>query len=171
MWPWARPDFMAPEALQDTGQVDHRADLYAVGVMLYFMLTGQLPRGRFQPLSRAVPNLDKRLDVIVDRALQTDREARYSSAVELRSAMESILRRTGTAAASAGSGKAPSRKTFLLGMLAALLLSLAGFGWWTLKGRRASLLERRGSGHLRYRCLTRPRRRQNFLPPPRPRHS
>ena len=41
------PNFMAPEAMFAGGTVDQRADLYAVGVMLYHMLTGKLPRGRF----------------------------------------------------------------------------------------------------------------------------
>ena len=41
------PDFVAPEALDSDRVPDHRADLYAVGVMLYQMLTGKLPRGNY----------------------------------------------------------------------------------------------------------------------------
>ena len=88
------PDYMAPEALKAAANVDARADLFAVGVMLYEMLTGQLPRGRFEPPSRVVPGLDKRLDRIVDRALQSERDARYSSAVEYRTAVGTVLSRT-----------------------------------------------------------------------------
>jgi hypothetical protein len=103
------PDFMAPEALHGVANVDHRADIFAVGVMLYRMLTGKLPRGKYDPPSRVVPGLDKRLDHIVDRALQPEPAARYSSATELRTAMIpvalSIARR-----ASAGTGTAASRK-------------------------------------------------------------
>jgi serine/threonine protein kinase len=81
------PDFMAPEALHGVANVDHRADIYAVGVMLYQTLTGKLPRGKYDPPSRVVPGLDKRLDRIVDRALQPDPTARYSSATEMRTAI------------------------------------------------------------------------------------
>lgn len=84
------PDFMAPESWQGAGKVDHRADLYAVGVMLYRMLTGQLPRGRFDPASQRVPGLDVRFDSIIDHALQTDPEKRYSSASEIRTDLQKI---------------------------------------------------------------------------------
>ncbi|HBJ87482.1 MAG TPA: protein kinase, partial [Verrucomicrobiales bacterium] len=62
------PDFMAPESLMPGIQVDQRADLYAVGVMLYQMLTGKIPRGRFQLPSTMVPQVDKGFDAIVDKA-------------------------------------------------------------------------------------------------------
>lgn len=84
------PDFMAPESWLGAGKVDHRADLYAVGVMLYRMLTGHLPRGRFEPPSRQMPGLDVRFDSIIDHALQTDPEKRYSSASEIRTDLEKI---------------------------------------------------------------------------------
>ena len=87
------PDFMAPEAQRGAANVDHRADIYAVGVMLYEMLIGQLPRGRFEPPSRAVPGLDKRLDRIVDRALQSEPDARFATAAEFRAALAPLLSR------------------------------------------------------------------------------
>ena len=49
------PEFMAPEALTDAAKVDHRADIYAVGVMLYYMLTGKIPLPGYVLPSRAVP--------------------------------------------------------------------------------------------------------------------
>ncbi|MEP6671733.1 MAG: bifunctional serine/threonine-protein kinase/formylglycine-generating enzyme family protein [Chthoniobacter sp.] len=85
------PDFMAPEAIGAHAHVDHRADLYAVGVMLYQMFTGVVPRGRFDPPSQAVPGLDKRLDRIVDRALQSDRDKRYSTAIEMQTQIARIV--------------------------------------------------------------------------------
>jgi hypothetical protein len=84
------PDFMAPEALQGMSHVDHRADLYAVGAMLYQMLTGEVPRGRFELPSARRPGVDSRFDAIVDRAMQKDPEKRYSSATDLRSDLENI---------------------------------------------------------------------------------
>jgi serine/threonine protein kinase len=85
------PDFVAPEALIPGMPVDGRADLYAVGVMLYQMLTGSIPRGAFKPASVMVPGLDARFDQIVFKAMQVDREERHSSATELRQHLDSIL--------------------------------------------------------------------------------
>ncbi len=96
------PDFIAPEAMLAGALVDQRADIYAVGVMLYQMLTGHIPRGRFSPISAVVPQSDPKLDAIVDKAMQTDREKRYSSAVEMKTEVESVA-----APARAWSGSAP----------------------------------------------------------------
>jgi len=85
------PDFVAPEALIPGMPVDGRADLYAVGVMLYQMLTGSIPRGAFKPASVIVPGLDARFDQIVLKAMQVDREERHSSAAELRQHLDSLL--------------------------------------------------------------------------------
>ncbi len=84
------PDFVAPEALIRGMKVDQRADIYAVGVMLYQMLTGQIPRGRFASPSSVVPQVDKRLDAVVDKALQPDREQRYGTAKEIRQDLNTI---------------------------------------------------------------------------------
>src|SRR5690606_1919588 len=61
------PHFVAPEALDSDQTPDHRADLYAVGVMLYQLLTGKLPRGQFKSPSEVVPGIDPRLDAIVGK--------------------------------------------------------------------------------------------------------
>ena len=74
------PDFVAPEALMLGTAVDGRADLYAVGVMLYQMLTGNVPRGAFKPASVLVPGLDRRYDPIIQKAMQHDREERRRAA-------------------------------------------------------------------------------------------
>ncbi len=85
------PDFVAPEAL-DSGQTpDHRADLYAVGVMLYQMLTGKLPRGSFQPPSALVSEIDPRLDGIVTKATAADPDYRYASAAAMRADLDLVL--------------------------------------------------------------------------------
>jgi serine/threonine protein kinase len=85
------PDFIAPEAMMPGMKVDGRADLYAVGVMLYQMLTGKIPRGRFELPSRVIPLMDKGFDAIVDKAMQTDRENRYSTATEMRTDVERVF--------------------------------------------------------------------------------
>jgi len=85
------PDFVAPEALIPGMSVDGRADIYALGVMLHQMLTGQIPRGAWQPASVVVPGIDARFDQIVLKAMQNDREQRHSSATELRQHLDTLL--------------------------------------------------------------------------------
>lgn len=85
------PHFVAPEALTLGVSVDHRADIYAVGVMFYQMLTGRLPQGMFELPSRQVAGLDPRYDAIVTSAMRDDRELRYQSIREMRRALDSVV--------------------------------------------------------------------------------
>lgn len=85
------PDYVAPEALMLGSDVDGRADIYAVGVMLYQMLTGDIPRGMFKMPSQKFQSIDPRFDAIIRRALEHDREERYQSSHELRQALDIIL--------------------------------------------------------------------------------
>ena len=75
------PDYAAPEQLR--GEGDHRADIYSLGVMFYELLTGQVPRGVFEPPSKKA-HVDERLDAVVHRALREEPEQRYQQASELR---------------------------------------------------------------------------------------
>lgn len=85
------PDFVAPESLEIGRKVDHRADLYAVGVMFYQLLTGAVPRGNFKPPSGRVDGLDRRLDAVVTRAMEAEPDDRFQSAAEFRAAIDEIL--------------------------------------------------------------------------------
>ncbi len=84
------PDYVAPEALTLGVQVDGRADLYAVGVMLYQMLTGKLPRGSFDLPSKLAAT-DPRFDAIVLKAMKNDRQDRYQTSTEIRRDLDVIL--------------------------------------------------------------------------------
>jgi predicted Ser/Thr protein kinase len=83
------PHYMAPEQMQGSHDVDHRADIYSLGVVFYEMLTGQLPIGRFEPPSKKV-QVDVRLDDVVLRSLQSEPDRRYQHVSEIGGAVKSL---------------------------------------------------------------------------------
>ncbi len=83
------PRYMAPEQLEGTHRVDHRADIYSLGVVFYEMLTGELPIGRFAAPSEKV-QIDVRLDDVVLRTLEKEPQRRYQRASQVKSDVESI---------------------------------------------------------------------------------
>lgn len=96
--------FIAPEAFVPGMAVDRRADVFAVGVMLYQMLTGRLPQGMFALPSSLVAGLDVRYDEIVSKAMQDDRAQRHQSAEDLRQELEQVLTQAAPADAETGHG-------------------------------------------------------------------
>jgi hypothetical protein len=83
------PSYMAPEQLSSPGAVDHRADIYALGVVFYQMLTGQLPDKALEAPSTKV-RLDVRLDEVVLRALQAKPELRFQQASIMKTQVEGL---------------------------------------------------------------------------------
>ena len=80
--------YMAPEQVEQPTGTDHRVDIYASGVLLYEMLTGELPIGNFRmPSSKGA---DQRFDDVVLHALEKDPGNRYQSASELHAELKRI---------------------------------------------------------------------------------
>jgi serine/threonine protein kinase len=77
------PHYMAPEQWERPLTVDHRADIFSLGVVFYELLTGELPVGRFAPPSQRVA-VDVQLDEVVLRALEREPERRYQQASAVR---------------------------------------------------------------------------------------
>lgn len=84
------PHYMAPEQVERPQSVDHRADIYSLGVVFYQMLTGELPLGYFAPPSRKV-QIDVRLDEVVLRALEKEPDLRYQQAGAMKTQVETIM--------------------------------------------------------------------------------
>lgn len=84
-------NYLAPEQLEAPDQVDHRVDLYALGVVFYELLTGQLPLGRYDPPSKLHDQVDQRLDAIVLKTLSRRPQQRYQDAAELDSDIDQFI--------------------------------------------------------------------------------
>ncbi|MBI2932236.1 MAG: serine/threonine protein kinase [Planctomycetes bacterium] len=84
-------DYMAPEQRDAFKTVDHRADIFSMGVVFYEMLTGELPIGRFDPPSRKAA-VDARIDDVVLKALETDPERRYQRASQIATDVGEVTR-------------------------------------------------------------------------------
>ena len=83
------PHYMAPEQIERPLDVDHRADIYSLGVVFYELLTGELPLGRFAVPSQRV-QVDVRLDDVVLRALEKEPARRYQQVSQVKAQLDTI---------------------------------------------------------------------------------
>jgi serine/threonine-protein kinase len=98
------PIYMSIEQARDAKHVDGRSDIYALGVMLYRFVTGQLPfagttvlelltvkeKGKFPPARRANADVPERLDLIIDKMLAKEPNHRYQTCAELIKDLEGL---------------------------------------------------------------------------------
>ncbi|WP_197168355.1 protein kinase domain-containing protein [Neorhodopirellula pilleata] len=148
------PRYMAPEQMKGSHAVDHRADIYSLGVVFYEMLTGQIPAGHFAPPSKKV-QIDVRLDEVVLRSLSSEPDRRYQQVSEVKHDLDSIAKsdfdveaaQSSSASTSSGSsysggsengtaaadhpipGRRPTRSEFFILLVATAILFLAMFSW------------------------------------------
>ena len=145
------PAYMSPEQVGDD-KVDHRTDLWSIGVILYEMLTGKNPFKRetrqatFQAVlsenpprvSELKPDLPAELDRILEKALEKDPDVSYQTASDIRADLKRVRReidsssslRSGSAANKVKSTDAQRRRNYWLPAFGALALALIGFSIW-----------------------------------------
>jgi predicted Ser/Thr protein kinase len=85
------PDYIAPEALDMGGKIDHRADIYSLGVMIYELFTGHVPKGVWEPPSIR-SGADKSIDAVVSKAMQNNPEKRYQHVSDMTQVLEKLLK-------------------------------------------------------------------------------
>src|SRR5581483_2036966 len=134
------PSYMAPEQVERPLEVDHRADIYSLGGVLYQMLTGELPNQRIEPPSRKV-HLDVRLDEVVLRALEREPRRRYQQASQIKEQVETIV--AGTPASrpgQTGSAPAANRSALLAFCCSGLSGILGAITFWIFPHAPAALV-------------------------------
>ncbi len=127
------PLYMAPEQWRTPLAVDHRADIYSLGVVFYELLTGELPVGRFPPPSQRV-ELDVRLDEVVFKTLEREPERRYQHASEVKADVQHassprVPRRDRAGATTTTATKHPDRTLRLFVILVVALYAMLGIAF------------------------------------------
>src|SRR5580765_7785211 len=133
------PHYMAPEQVERPLEVDHRADIYSLGVVFYEMLTGELPLGRFAAPSQKV-EVDVRLDEVVLRSLEKEPERRYQQASQVRTDVETIAMTSAKESLTQGPKrnlKTHRHKTLWLGIGLGLACPVLGLAIWLLVAHNA----------------------------------
>lgn len=150
------PHYMSPEQIKDSRNVDARADVYSIGVMLYEILTGNLPTGIPKPASQIIKDLPPSLDPIVEKCVEPEPINRYQNVSDLKQALTSILEIvSGGSLPPAGkpqtvaqpSAGAPIR-TMVGVVLVFAVIGLTALGVWGLTTRRTFPMREAGAATI-----------------------
>jgi Tol biopolymer transport system component len=157
--------YMSPEQAEGR-PVDHRSDIFSLGVVLYEMACGRRPFGgdtSFSvissiikdtppPLSLVKRDVPPALDRIVTKALAKDPAERYQSALDLRHDLQAVQQQTaaGRVVSHLVRAVVRSRRTRRLAVAAGLVALVSGGAWYLLAGRDSGG-QRKPSAALRFR--------------------
>ena len=131
--------YMAPEQHEKPHEVDHRADIYSLGVVIYEMLTGELPLGRFPAPSQKAA-VDTRIDGIVFKTLEKERELRQQSATEVKTDIHRMMTSAAAPPAPAAIVNRPSgSRTGTIGFWLMIGAVALPFILWAISERAAEL--------------------------------
>jgi tRNA A-37 threonylcarbamoyl transferase component Bud32 len=158
------PRYMAPEQWERPLSVDHRADIYSVGVVFYELLTGELPMGAFALPSQKGGG-DARIDPVVMKTLAKEPERRYQHASEVRTDVQKIQSTPPPPIVVGGEPDGRKKRVWLwvalppLGCLALLAIPAALFLFWGVaRPRQAAEHERAAQEHAAARAEAEARR-------------
>ncbi|HPU97028.1 MAG TPA: bifunctional serine/threonine-protein kinase/formylglycine-generating enzyme family protein, partial [Candidatus Hydrogenedentes bacterium] len=152
------PYYMSPEQLRNSRDVDARSDIYSVGVMLYELVTGNMPTGVPKPASEMIREVPPELDRIIAKCVDPDPNNRYQTAGELRQAIAELRAKragksgapTRVASSAAATGKRslrPDQLWLAVGVLMALVaLSCAGVAVYWFRGIAGPVTPARQAG-------------------------
>jgi serine/threonine protein kinase len=135
------PAYMAPEQFKHPADVDHRADIYALGVVFYQMLTGELPGKAIEPPSRKV-QIDVRLDEVVLRALEKKPELRYQQVSKVKTMVETIAATPRASNESAAKPDSLTKVSLCYVSTPEYLRTFRGRFLWIYKGKGELCLDR-----------------------------
>ena len=150
--------YMSPEQIR-AKELDARTDLFSFGAVLYEMATGTLPfRGESSgvifdsilnrdpvPPVRLNPDLPSKLEEVINKALEKDRNLRYQHASEMRTDLQRLKRDTdsGKTVSTAAASPRWSRRTLVTGAISVLavvlLIALGAFHFVSSRGRIDSI--------------------------------
>jgi len=130
-------EYSAPEQLSRVQPVSPASDVFSLGVVTYEVLTGELPRGNFDPPSLRREEVDAAFDSVVLRALQTDPARRFADAGKFREAfLHAADRRRQEALRQQAVRRKMVRRAWIMCLLAAIALVTGGSAIVAWKARR-----------------------------------
>ncbi len=138
----ANMNYMAPELMSRPWAADARTDLYAVIVVFYEAIMGEIPRGSFEApssRSRMIRSLRTKVDAIVFRGLQSNPNRRFQTAIELRNHVDAIIedpRLTRRVSMKWALNKEEIRKYWLVAALGIMFLQTAFMGYFYVRNIR-----------------------------------
>lgn len=116
-------DYMSPEA-RNSRPSDARSDIWTMGIIIYFLLTGKKPSGLAKLASELVPGLDPRWDKLIATCLAEDPAQRFQSADAVLAALEEMQ------AKPAAGGSSSEGVPWFMGVVAVTILVVGGFVIW-----------------------------------------